>query len=186
VPTDRALAPEPRGLKVAGTATLDEELASRDSGTRKPFAAHVALSLIVLMVGAYAKTSDEVSDTGSAFAFPVLCTLVLSYALLQVLLVRRCQQAMWIISPAVQSALFLHFLPTAGALSLPFLPKEAEWAAGFDPFSDPWAVRYEWLNLVGAVALWTGYWSGAANAIGRALASSRTLGRVLRPGCSWR
>jgi hypothetical protein len=165
-----------------GSATLDEELASPDSSTRRPFAAHVALSLVVLMLGVYAKTSDETSDTGSAFAFPVLCTLILSYALLQVLLVRRCQRALWIINPAVQTAVFLYFLPTAGALSLHFLPDELEWAAGFDPFGDPWAVRYEWLNLVSAVALWTGYWSGVAHAIARALASSRTLRRVLRSG----
>jgi hypothetical protein len=163
-------------------AALDGDEELPDFGTRKAFGVHVALSLVVLALGVYAKTSDELSDTGSRFAFPLLCTLILGYALLQALLVRRYQHRLWVINPAVQSALFLHFLPTAGALILPFLPDELQWAAGFDPFSDQWAIRYEWLNLIAAVALWTGYWSGVANALARALSSSLLLRRLIRPG----
>jgi hypothetical protein len=180
MPTDLPLARG--GLTVAGTATFDERFAAPDFGTRRPFGVHVALSSIVLALGVYAKASDEQSDTGSMFAFPILCALVLSYAVLQALLVRRCQPELWLVNPSVQSALFLHFLPTASALIVPFLPEELQWAAGFDPFSDRWAIRYEWLNLVGAVALWTGYWSGVANVIARALGSSALLHRLLRPG----
>jgi hypothetical protein len=182
VPTDGRAAQGLGGVTVVGTATLDQGLAAPDFGTRRPFAVHVALSLVVLALGVYAKTSDELSDTGSTFAFPVLCTLILSYAVLEVLLVRSCQGALWVINPGVQTAVFLHLLPTGGALVLQFLPDELRWAAGFDPFSDQWAIRYEWLNLIGAVALWSGYWSGVASALARALGSSQLLRRLVRPG----
>jgi hypothetical protein len=167
---------------VPNGATADDSAEATDFSTRRPFAVHVALSLIALGLGIYAKASDELSDTGATAAFPLLCTLVLSYALLQALLVRNSQPELWLLNPAVQSALLLHFVPTAGALILPFLPEELQWAAGFDPFNDRWAIRYEWLNLVGAIALWTGYWSGIANALARVLASSNVLRRALRPG----
>jgi hypothetical protein len=147
---------------------------------RQPIGAHVLLSMVVLVLGALAKTSDEISDTGSVVAFPALCSLILAYALLEVLLVRRSQRELWLLNPAVQSALFLHFLPTASALLLPLLPDEPLTLA-FDPSGDQWAIRYEWLNLIGAVALWTGYWSGAANVVARALARSSTLERWIRP-----
>jgi hypothetical protein len=161
---------------------LEERFETSDFGARKPFGSHAALSLVVLALGAYAKASDDASDTGVAFAFPVLCLLVIAYAVLQVLLVRRHHRELWLVNPAVQGAFFLHLLPTTCALMLPFLPEELQTGAGFDPFSDQWAVRYEWLNLIGVVALWTGYWSGVAQWVARALASSLLLNRVIRPG----
>jgi hypothetical protein len=169
---------------VTHATLLEERFEASDFGARKPFASHAALSLVVLALGAYAKASDEASDTGAAFAFPVLCLLVIAYAALQVLLVRRHHHEQWLVNPAVQSALFLHLLPTASALLLPFLPPELQAGAGFDLFSDQWAVRYEWLNLVGVLALWTGYWSGVAHWLARAIASSTLLHRVIRPGLS--
>jgi len=153
---------------------------------RRPIGAHLVLSLIALVLGALAKTSDELSDTGSSFAFPTLCVLVLGYACVQVVLVRRYQPELMLVNPAVQSALFLHLLPTLSALVLPSLPEELQLDGGLDPFSDQWAIRYEWLNLVGAVALWSGYWSGAADVIARALARSATLGRWIRTSVSLR
>jgi hypothetical protein len=165
-------------------ALLEERFETSDFGARKPFGSHAALSLVVLALGAYAKASDEASDTGVAFAFPVLCLLVLAYAALQVLLVRRHHHELWLVNPAVQSALFLHLLPTTSALLLPLLPEELQTGVGFDPFTDQWAVRYEWLNLIGVVALWTGYWSGVAHWVARALASSTLLHRLVRPSLS--
>jgi hypothetical protein len=150
-------------------------------GTRRPFIVHVALSLCVLALGAIAKTADDMSDTGSPMAFPALCLLVLVYSVLQVVLVRRYQPALWLLNPAVQVALFLHFLPTGSAVLLPFLPDDLQ-VGGTDLSMDPWAIRYEWLNLLGALALWTGYWCGIANPIARVLARSRTLARAIRPG----
>lgn len=166
------------------SAVLEERFENSDLGARKPFGAHAALSLLVLALGAYAKASDEASDTGVPFAFPALCLLVLCYAALQVLLVRRHHSELWAVNPAVQAAFFLHLLPTASALALPFLPEELQTGVGFDPFSDQWAVRYEWLNLVGVVSLWTGYWSGVAHWGARWVASSTLLHRVIRPALS--
>jgi hypothetical protein len=180
-------APEGSGAREGSAAPDDAEARSESEAppslapaSRQPIGAHVLLSLIVLGLGALAKTSDDLSDTGSSVAFPALCLLILTYALLEVLLVRSAQRELWLLNPAVQSALFLHFLPTASALLLPFLPDELM-TGSFDPSADQWAIRYEWLNLIGAVALWTGYWSGAANVVARALARSTTLDRWLRP-----
>jgi hypothetical protein len=171
-------------VTLAGTVEVSEKLEAPALGARRPLGAHVALSLVVLALGAYAKTSDDLSDTGSDVAFPVLCLLVIVYAASQVMLVRRCERALWLVNPAVTSALLLHLLPTSSALLLPFLPQELQWGAGVDPFTDQWAIRYEWLNLVGVVALWTGYWSGLADLIARGLASSHSLRRLIRPGLS--
>jgi hypothetical protein len=166
----------------AGEQGFDEPeaLSALAPTSRQPIGAHVLLSLIILGLGALAKASDEASDTGSSVAFPALCLLILAYALLEVLMVRRSHRELWLLNPAVQSALVLHFLPTASALLLPLLPDELM-AGSLDPSSDQWAIRYEWLNLIGAVALWTGYWSGAANVVARALARSPTLDRWIRP-----
>jgi hypothetical protein len=164
-------------LDAAAAGSVPDPLATT---ARQPIGAHVLVSMVVLVLGALAKTADETSDTGSAVAFPALCLLILAYAVLEVLLVRRSQRELWLLNPAVQSALFLHFLPTASALLLPMLPDELSTLA-FDPSEDQWAIRYEWLNLIGAVALWTGYWSGAANVIARALARSSTIERWIRP-----
>lgn len=165
---------------MSGLATL-EEGPDADFGTRQPFGAHAAMSLCVLAAGAFVKTSDELSDTGVGFAFPALCLLILGYAALQVALVRRYQPTLWLVNPAVQSALILHLLPTLSAVLLPLLPEELQRGAPLDTFTDQWAIRYEWLNLVGAVALWTGYWSGIANLIARALGTSRLLRQLIRP-----
>ncbi len=165
---------------MTGSATLENGL-DAEPGTRQPFGAHAALSLLVLAAGAFVKTSDEQSDTGVSYAFPALCLLILSYAVLQIALVRRHQPTFWLVNPAVQSALILHLLPTLSAVLLPLLPDELQRGAPLDTFTDQWAIRYEWLNLVGAVALWTGYWSGVANLIARALARSSLLRRSIRP-----
>lgn len=155
-----------------------------EPGAPRPLAAHYAASLLVLALGAFVKARDDASDTGVAYTFAVLCGLILAYVVLELLLVRR-RQPRWLINPAVLCGLFVHLLPTGSALLLPLLPGEG-WGGSLELYSDPWAVRYEWLNLVAAVALWTGYWSGAAAAIARALGRSTLLARCLRPGLSLR
>lgn len=169
---------------MTAAAGLEERFEASAFGARKPFGAHAALSGVVLALGAYTKASDDASDTGVPYAFTVLCSLVLFYAAAQVWLVRRRHGELWAVNPAVQSALFLHLLPTGAAVALPFLPEELQTGIGFDPFSDQWAVRYEWLNLLGVVALWTGYWSGIAHWMARGIASSSLLHRVMRPSLS--
>lgn len=144
---------------------------------------HAALSLCVLALGAIAKVADDMSDTGSPLAFPALCLLVLVYSALEIDLLRRHQPYLWLLNPAVQVALFLHFLPTGSAVILPLLPEDLQ-LGGSDLSLDPWAIRYEWLNLLAAIALWTGYWCGIANPMARALAASRTLAGWIRPGLS--
>ncbi len=148
----------------------------------RPFSAHLILSVMVLACGALAKASDEASDAGSLFTFPAMCALVILYALLQLALLRRFQPSHWVINPAVQSALFVHLVPTVSVLILAVLPYELQESVGFGAATDQWAVQYEWLNLIGAVALWTGYWSGLANGLAKLLVHSRFLERVLRPG----
>ena len=104
-----------RELTLPGSHDLDAGGDAPAFGTRRPFGVHAAISLFVLALGAIAKTSDEMSDTGSPLAFPALCLLVLAYAAAQVILVRRYQRELWVINPSVQAALFLHFLPTLSA-----------------------------------------------------------------------
>lgn len=148
---------------------------------QRPFGAHVVLSVAVLALGALAKTGDEISETGSRVSFPALCVLVLLYAVLQLALLHRYQPECWVISPAAQTALFLHCLPTVSVLLLSILPIALQEVGGFVPEASQGAVRYEWLNLIGSVALWTGYWSGFANGLARVLTTSRLMGRLLRP-----
>jgi hypothetical protein len=170
-----------------GSGSHDAIAASRagaEPHAPRPLAAHCAASLAVLALGGFVKARDDASDTGVAYTFSVLCGLILGYVALELLLVRRRQER-WLINPAVQCGIFVHLLPTGSALLLPLLPGEV-WGGSLEMYSDPWAVRYEWLNLVAAVALWTGYWSGAAAAVARALGRSALLGRCLRPGVSLR
>lgn len=168
----------------AGTERLEGSGRDAELEAPRPLAAHYAASLVVLALGAFVKARDDASDTGIAYTFSVLCGLILGYVGLELLLVRRRQQR-WLINPAVQCGLLVHLLPTGSALVLPLLPGES-WGGALELYSDPWAVRYEWLNLVAAVALWTGYWSGAAATIARALGRSVLLARCLRPGLSLR
>lgn len=148
---------------------------------QRPFGVHVVMSVAVLVAGALANTSDEMSETGSPMSFPILCALVLLYALLQIVLMRRYQPRRWVISPAAQTAIFLHLMPTASVLILSILPVTLQETVGFVSGPSRGATRYEWLNLIGSVALWTGYWSGLANGLAKVLTTSRLMGRVLRP-----
>ncbi len=173
-----------RELALPGSSEPSEAPANPPAiAGQRPLGLHFAASLSVLALGAFAKASDDLSETGSTVAFPALCLLVLAYAIVQVALVRRNQPALWLVNPSVQAALFLHFLPTASAVVLPLLPPELQ-TGGMDLSTDPWAIRYEWLNLIGAVALWTGYWSGVADLIAQRLATSTLLARCIRPGLS--
>lgn len=148
----------------------------------RPFGLHLILSAVWLGLGTLLKTNDEMSETGFPLAFPLLCLLVVTYAVLQLALTRRYQRQQWILNPTVQSALFVHVLPTASVLVLTTLPYELQESVGLISLARHWAARYEWLNLIGAVALWTGYWSGVANWLAKVIASSRSLQWVLRPG----
>jgi hypothetical protein len=148
--------------------------------TGGPFAQHAMLSQVVLVCSLpLAKLDSDFLNYRERFV--LLTLLLIIYSSLQLRLVRRHHFKLWLVNPTVQCALFVHLLPTTCTVLLLLLPPHLQWRVGFSDNPNLWWIEYEWLNILSAVALWTGYWSGLATSLASSIATLPSIRRIIRP-----
>jgi hypothetical protein len=100
---------------------------------------------------------------GQRAVFSSLTLLLLIYLGIEIARVRRVQPERWLLNPAVVAS-FLTFCVSFGLGNvLFFLPAETIRVVGLVPDVTPAMVKLMWLVLLGAIAMWTGYWLPAAS-----------------------
>jgi hypothetical protein len=98
--------------------------------------------------------------------FTAMTILMLLYLVAELSRLRRVHPHRWLINP-VAMASFLTFGISFGITNvLFFLPPETIGAVGLVPEVTPAMVKLMWLVLMGAIAMWLGYWSPVASLLG--------------------
>lgn len=94
--------------------------------------------------------------------FTAITLLLLAYLTAELSRLRRAHPQRWVINP-IAMASFLTFGLSFGVTNiLFFLPPETIGAVGLVPEVTPAMVKLMWLVLMGAIAMWLGYWSPLA------------------------
>lgn len=94
--------------------------------------------------------------------FTALTLLLLGYLGMELTRLRRVHPQRWLINP-VAMASFLTFGLSSGVTNvLFFMPPDLIGAVGLVPDVTPAMVKLMWLVLLGAIAMWLGYWSPLA------------------------
>jgi len=94
--------------------------------------------------------------------YAVLTLLLLIYLWLEVTRIRRVQPERWLLNPAVFCALMTFVMGYGMTNVLFFLPQESVEFLGLVPEVLPSMVKHMFLVLLGALALFLGYWSPLA------------------------
>ncbi|RUQ38281.1 MAG: hypothetical protein EKK69_12600, partial [Candidatus Competibacteraceae bacterium] len=113
--------------------------------------------------------------------YAVLTVLLLIYLWLEVTRIRRVQPERWLLNPAVVCALMTFVMGYGMTNVLFFLPPESIEFLGLVPEVLPAMVKHQYLVLLGAIALFFGYWSPMAQRLTRPVAVARFQRRFL-PG----
>ncbi|HEY3488862.1 MAG TPA: hypothetical protein VGK27_01925 [Candidatus Deferrimicrobiaceae bacterium] len=122
-------------------------------------------------------------DTLSPKGKLVLMTLLLTgYLAVEVGRLRARRPERWMLNPAVFASFLTIFLQFCVGNALFLMPEEKVALVGLLPDVTPAILKLMLLVVLGAAAMWTGYWSGIAGAIAKKFRASSFLRRVLRPG----
>lgn len=117
------------------------------------------LALFVVATGLSLTQLNGFGVLGSRGVFFTLTLLILLYFGLEVRRLRRVHPERWLLNPVVLCS-FITFVLGYGVTNVVFfLPKEELELVGLVPEVTPAMVTLMWLVLVGAVAMWLGYWS---------------------------
>jgi hypothetical protein len=120
---------------------------------------------------------DVLTDAGALACHTVVLVL---YLLAENALLRLREPRLFWINPVLLASVLTFLLPYALGNVLFFMPEDRLVLAGLLPEITPAMNRLMLLVVLGACAMWTGYCSGIGDFLGRAWASSRLLGAVVR------
>jgi hypothetical protein len=104
----------------------------------------------------------EMDTFNVRFSFVAITLLLLIYLVIEVARIRRVQPERWLLNPAVFCALMTFVMGYGMTNVLFFLPPEALEPLGMVPEVLPSMVKHMFLVLLGALALFLGYWSPLA------------------------
>lgn len=141
------------------------------------FTAFAALSLW------FAHEQQIVSER---WALVLYTTLLVGFLLIEVLRVRALQNHRWLINPVVMCSLLTFVLGFGVTNILYFLPDETVALVGMQADATPWMNKLMALVLLGAIAMWVGYWLPFSMVMARRFRRGRWLNRVLRLDWSFR
>lgn len=121
--------------------------------------------LLVFVVGSVAivlawTSSIEVLSQRSLFI--AMTMLLLAYLAMELLRLRRTQPHRWLINPVALASILTFGLSFGVTNALFFSPQETIRAVGLVPNVSPAMVKLMALVLLGAMAMWLGYWSPLA------------------------
>jgi hypothetical protein len=136
-------------------------------------------ALFVCSTGAILALLPTLSTLADRTRFAALTVLLLSYLLLEVGRLRRVHPNRWLLNPVVFCSL-MTFVMGYGITNVLFiLPLDVLDLVGLVPVVTPDMVKLMWLALLGAVAMWLGYWSPIAARFSRPRATSMFCARFL-------
>jgi hypothetical protein len=120
------------------------------------------LALLVGVIGMLLAQLNDFGVLGSKHAFFALTALVLVYLGIEVSRLRRVHPDRWLLNPVILCS-FVTFVLGFGVTNAVFwLPEEKLELRGFVPEVTAAMVKLMGLVLIGAVAMWLGYWSRLA------------------------
>ncbi len=132
----------------------------------------------------------EAIDAKSSFA--AITVLMLAYLWGEVRRLRRRHPQQWLVNPIVLCSLFTFVLSYGVSNILFFLPADSLEGLSIASEIRPSMVKLMWLALLGAIAMWLGYWSAFAARFSRLrsiahfhacfLPQTNTLRRMAIPG----
>jgi len=126
---------------------------------RLPLLVPAVAAIAVGSLLAWLSSMDALSQRS---LFTSMTLLLLAYLATELSRLRRVHPQRWLINP-VAMASFLTFGLSFGVSNvLFFLPPETIDAVGLVPDVTPAMVKLMWLVLLGAIAMWLGYWSPLA------------------------
>jgi hypothetical protein len=96
------------------------------------------------------------------FSYVALTLLLVFYLWLEVIRIRRAHPYRWMLNPAVICALMTFVMGYGVTNILFFLPRNTIAFLGLVPEVSPSMVKHQYLALLGAIAMFTGYWSPLA------------------------
>ena len=137
---------------------------------------------LAVLVGAIALLLELLNDAGALSQralFYALTLLVLVYLGFEVRRLRLVHPDRWLLNPVVLCSIFTFVLGYGVTNVLFWLPEEELELVGLVPEVTPAMVTLMWLVLVGAVAMWLGYWSRFAARLGNQVAVHRFKRRFL-------
>ncbi len=131
------------------------------TGTRKnlPLLTPAVAAAVVGSVLALLSSMDLLSQRG---LFTAMTLLLLAYLWTELSRLRRVHPQRWLINPVAMASFLTFGLSTGLGNVLFFLPPETIGAVGLVPDVTPAMVKLMWLVLLGAIAMWLGYWSPLA------------------------
>jgi len=138
---------------------------------------------VALVVGLGAFTLWELAGLGlmTPQAGLVACTaLLLGYLAVEIRRLHRASPRLWLMNPAVLCSVVTFIVGFGISNALYFFPEEVLLSLYLTPDVTSWMVRLMLLVLVGAIAMWLGYWSRSAMALSAWLAGRRWLDRLLK------
>jgi len=138
---------------------------------------------IALMVGLAGWAVGALAEFGALTPQSALvaCTLLLlAYLAVETYRLYRISPERWLLNPAVLCSAVTFTLGFGITNLLYFFPEDALSAIGQAPEVTPWMSKLMLLVLVGALAMWLGYWSQLAVSLAAWLSKRRWLDRILR------
>lgn len=137
------------------------------------------LALLVTMASMLIALLNALDLMGSRSVFFTLSVLLLMYLGLEVRRLRRVHPHSWLLNPIVLCS-FVTFVLGYGVTNILFyLPAPALELVGLVPEVSAAMVKLMWLVLMGAVAMWLGYWSPLAKRLSSRAATQRFQSRYL-------
>lgn len=124
---------------------------------------------------------DVLSQRG---LFTAMTLLLLAYLAVELSHLRRLHPQRWLINPVAMASYLTFGLSFGVSNVLFFLPPKSIGAVGLVPDVTPAMVKLMWLVLVGAIAMWMGYWSPLAarlSGAGTQRRASRWIRKSPRP-----
>ena len=122
----------------------------------------LAPAVAAAAVGSLLALLSSMGGISQRTLFTAMTILLLAYLAAELKRLRRVHPQRWLINP-VAMASFLTFGMSFGVTNvLFFLPPEIIGAVGLVPDVTPAMVKLMWLVLLGAIAMWLGYWSPLA------------------------
>ncbi len=147
-----------------------------------PLYSPLGIALIVGLVGWIVSLLVEFRALTPQSALVACTALLLAYLAVETYRLHRSFPEHWLVNPAVLCSAVTFTLGFGITNLLYFFPEEVLSALGLAPEVTPWMSKLMLLVLIGALAMWLGYWSPVAAALAAWLSRQRWLAHILRRG----